>query len=532
MLPTFVIGLREGLEAALIVGIIAAFLRKQGRKDLLRWVFLGITVAVLLCAGVGIALKLISRDLPQKQQEGMETVIGIVAIVMVTYMVVWMRRHSRELKGSLESLAAGAIDGGGSRAGMAMVGMAFLAVLREGFETAVFLLAAFNESDNTAGAASGAVIGILVAVALGYGIYRGGVSINLSKFFRVTGFVLVLVAAGLVVNAFHTAHEAGWLNWGQTNTVDLSWLAKPGTVQASLLTGMLGVQPHPVMIEVVGWLAYLVPLGLYVAWPPGRGLPSRRLSQVLAASAGALGVAALSLALAAPSVQATTAVGAWRTTLLSADGTSAVVDTTTPSPAAHVGADGAMTERMTLKLTGETDRHGVHVRTYTGLTKGLAAEGQPANLPLERIAELNGGRLPLGIKATSGAVPATYQDDNVLTVWVQPQTGSIVDMNWTESVTATLKDPTVGTVQLSKPVAQGSVGLSSVETAASAAAARTALANVDDRDTMHDWAWTTAVLAVLALAAAVALLMAERRRLRSAPVAESLPAGDSALARS
>src|ERR1700742_4255544 len=141
MLPTFVIGLREGLEAALIVGIIAAFLRKQGRRDLLRSVFIGVGIAVVLCVAVGIALDALSKNLPQRQQEGLETVIGALAVGMVTYMVVWMRRHSRELKGQLEGMAADAMGQGGARVGRAMVLMAFLAVLREGFETAVFLIA-------------------------------------------------------------------------------------------------------------------------------------------------------------------------------------------------------------------------------------------------------------------------------------------------------------------------------------------------------------------------------------------------------
>jgi high-affinity iron transporter len=261
MLPTFVIGLREGLEAALIVGIIAAFVRKQGRRDLLRWVFLGVGGAILLCLAVGVVLELVSQNLPQRQQEGLETVIGALAVGMVTYMVVWMRRHSREMKGQLEGLAAEAI-GGVSNAGRAMVAMAFLAVLREGFETVVFLLAAFNESANAGSAAGGALLGIVVAVVLGYGIYRGGVRLNLSKFFRATGLVLVLVAAGLVVSALHTAHEAGWLDAGQARTIDLSWLVQPGSVQSSLLTGMLGMQAHPVLIEVIGWLLYLIPVGV------------------------------------------------------------------------------------------------------------------------------------------------------------------------------------------------------------------------------------------------------------------------------
>src|SRR5579875_2943578 len=292
MLPTFVIGLREGLEAALIVGIVAAFLRKQGRRDLVRWVFVGVGSAVAICALAGAALEIYSRNLPQRQQEGLETVIGALAVGMVTYMVVWMKRHSRELKGQLEGLAAEAMDGSG-RAGRAMVAMAFLAVLREGIETVVFLLAAFNESDSGADAPLGAVLGILVAVVLGYGLYRGGVKINLSKFFRATGLVLVLVAAGLVVNALHTAHEAGWLNAGQGSTFDLTWLVNPGSVQSSLLTGMLGLQPRPVVIEVIGWLVYFVPVASFVAWPPGRSPARRSVSRALLMGGGLAAVAAV-----------------------------------------------------------------------------------------------------------------------------------------------------------------------------------------------------------------------------------------------
>ena len=284
MLPTFVIGLREGLEAALIVGIIAAFVSRQGRRELLRWVHAGVAAAVLLCLAVGIVLQIVSAQLPQREQEGLETVVGAAAVGMVTYMVVWMRHHSRELKGQLEGAAAEAMAAdGGTRAGRAMVLMAFLAVLREGFETVVFLLAAFHESGNVADLVGGAVAGIAVAVLLGSGIYRGGVKLNLSKFFRATGVVLVLVAAGLVATALHTAHEAGWLNVGQGRTVDLSGLVRPGTVRSALLTGMLGVQGHPVVVEVAGWLAYLVPVGLYVGWPP---IPQARAADAAAGRGG------------------------------------------------------------------------------------------------------------------------------------------------------------------------------------------------------------------------------------------------------
>ena len=275
MLSTFVIGLREGLEAALIVGIVAAFLRTNGRLDLLRWVWAGVAAAVVLCLGVGIALHMASQNLPYRQQEGLETVIALVAVAMVSYMVVWMRRHARSLKHDLEGAAGAALDSG---SGWALVAMAFLAVLREGFETAVFLVAAFNESANPTTAATGALIGILVACVLGYGIYSGGFRINLARFFRITGAVLVLVAAGLVTSAFHSAHEAGWIDAGQRQVADLTWLVRPGSVQSSLLTGMLGWQPRPTVIEVVVYVAFLVPVMTFVLWPADPAVPAARAS--------------------------------------------------------------------------------------------------------------------------------------------------------------------------------------------------------------------------------------------------------------
>ena len=275
MLPTFVIGLREGLEAALIVGIIAAFLGQQGRRDALRQVWIGTAAAVAICIGIGIALQAISSQLPQRQQEGLETVVGAFAVCMVTYMIIFMRQHARDLRGDLEGSAASALAAGSSRA---LVIMAFLAVLREGFETAVFLLATFDASGDATTSWLGAVIGILLAAAIGYGIYRGGVRLNLARFFRLTGLVLVLVAAGLVMTAFHTANEAGWLTIGQAQALDLSWLVRPGTPLSSLLTGVLGIQPYPAWIETVAWLAYLVPMIILVAWPAGgRPRPGARI---------------------------------------------------------------------------------------------------------------------------------------------------------------------------------------------------------------------------------------------------------------
>ena len=194
----------------------------------------------------------------------MEGILALIAVAGVTYMVVWMRGHARNLKRSLEADAANALIAGSS---LALVGMAFLAVLREGLETAVFMLAAFQSSETPIATGFGAVLGVVAAIALGYGIFRGGLRINMARFFGITGFVLVLVAAGLLATAVHDLAEAGVITFGQQPAVDLSWLITPGTIQAALLTGLLGFQPVPTVAELAVWLLYAVPMSIYVLWP-------------------------------------------------------------------------------------------------------------------------------------------------------------------------------------------------------------------------------------------------------------------------
>jgi FTR1 family protein len=283
VLTTFVIALREGLEAALIVGIIAAFLRRQNRPDALRQMWLGVGLAVLLCLAVAVVLRIVDNQLPHREQEGLETIVALIAVGMVTYMIVWMTEHARDLKGQLQSQAAGALATGSA---LALVAMAFLAVLREGFETSVFLLAAFNDASDPVPAGIGVILGLAVAIALGYGIYRGGLRLNLSRFFRVTGVVLVIVAAGLVASALHTAAEAGWVVGGQAEALNLSGIVRPGTVWESLITGILGIHPEPTVIEVVGWLLYAIPMLTIVL------VPDAVRPRVRASIAGAAVVAA------------------------------------------------------------------------------------------------------------------------------------------------------------------------------------------------------------------------------------------------
>jgi high-affinity iron transporter len=282
MITTYVIGLREGLEAALIVSIVAAFLRRQGTREALRYVWLGVALAVALCMAAGIALQLFDEQLPQAQQEQLETVVGVCAVAIVTFMIVWMRRHAAGLRGQIERTAAAALATG-SVAGL--VAMAFFAVLREGLETAVFLLAAFQASSNALAAGFGALLGIITAVVIGAGLYRGGIRIDLARFFKVTAVFLVLIAAGLLATAVHTAHEGGWFDALQGQALDLSWLVAPGTVTSSLLTGMLGLQPQPTYGEVAAYLIYAVPMLAFVLWPQRRAPASPPADQTGRASA-------------------------------------------------------------------------------------------------------------------------------------------------------------------------------------------------------------------------------------------------------
>lgn len=281
LLATFVIALREGLEAALIVGIIAAFLRKNNKSLSAMWA--GVFLAILLSIAVGAGLSITEHSLPQAGQESMEAVIGIVAVFFVTGMIMWMNAHASDMKKQLETDAAGAIS---QSSEWAMASMAFLAVLKEGFETSVFLLATFSVAQSTTLATVGAVAGLVMAVIIGWGIYAGGIRINLSRFFRFTGLFLILVAGGLIISALRSAHEAGWFNTGQERVVDLSWLLSSGTVQSAIITGILGIPADPRLLEVTGWFCYIVIVTLVFCWPashrptPAQSILLLRISSV------------------------------------------------------------------------------------------------------------------------------------------------------------------------------------------------------------------------------------------------------------
>lgn len=262
MLATLVIALREGLEAVLIVSIIATFLRKNHQPLAPMW--WGVLGAVSLSLLVGIGLSLTERALPQAGQEAMEAIIGSIAVIFVSSMIIWMQQHAPQLRHQLESEANVALR---QSSRWALPTMAFLAVLKEGFETSVFMLATFSAAQSSVWATVGAVVGLLLALIIGWGIFRGGIRLNLGRFFKITGIFLIVVAAGLVVSALRSAHEAGWLLIGQHKVMDLYWLLPAGSIRAALVTGVLGIPADPRTAEVLGWISYLALFVLLLAWP-------------------------------------------------------------------------------------------------------------------------------------------------------------------------------------------------------------------------------------------------------------------------
>lgn len=267
----FVIGLREGVEAALVVGIIASFLYQEGRQDALKYVWMGVGLAIALCIGVAVVLEIVNEQLPQRQQEAFEAIVGCVAVVIVTFMVVFMRRHAKDLKGDLHGSAGAALARGSA---YGLVAMAFFAVLREGLETAMFLLAAFQASMGVSplSAGLGATAGLLVAAVIGFLIFRAGMKLNLAKFFGFTAVLLVIIAAGLLSSAVHHFNEAAIITAGNTRALDLSAVIVPrsDSITTGLITGLLGLYAYPTKAELFVYVGYAVPMLLYVLWPQRR----------------------------------------------------------------------------------------------------------------------------------------------------------------------------------------------------------------------------------------------------------------------
>jgi high-affinity iron transporter len=276
VIPAFLIMLREGLEAALIVGIVAAYLVRIGRRDALPKVAAGIIAAVALSVVVGIVVIATVERLPITIQESIEGVTALIAVAVLTWMLFWMRRQGRAIKGELESDLDIALAGGSV---VALVGLAFVAVAREGLETALLFMAVVFRSgaDIGPGPAIGFIAGLAVAIAIGWAIFVAGVRVDLRRFFTWTGVLLIFVAAGLCAYAVGAFAEAGLIDKGPAVFNLGAWLPETSPI-GTVLAGLFGYRAAPSALELLAYFGYLIPvLILFIA---GDRRPTPRPKQV------------------------------------------------------------------------------------------------------------------------------------------------------------------------------------------------------------------------------------------------------------
>ncbi|MGH3881634.1 MAG: iron uptake transporter permease EfeU [Actinophytocola sp.] len=248
------IGLREGLEAALVISILVAFLVKTDRRDHLKWVWIGVGAALAICLVIGTVVAYTIGELKFETQEIVGGSLSIVAVAFVTWMIFWMRATARVIATELRGKLAAAVELGPA----AVVAMALLAVGREGLETMAFFYANVRTAESgTTEPLIGFIVGITVAIVLGWLIYRGAVRFNLAKFFQITGVLLVFVAAGILGYGVHDLQEARVLPGLNTLAFDLSGPMPEDSWYGALLKGLLNYSAQTTVLQAIAWVAYV-----------------------------------------------------------------------------------------------------------------------------------------------------------------------------------------------------------------------------------------------------------------------------------
>lgn len=253
MLSTFLIALREGLEASLIVGILVAYIVKTDRKNLLGAIWSGVSAALVASFALGGFLSFTSTELSPRGEQFFAGTTSFLAVGLVTWMVFWMKRAARTLRDELHGKVENALTAGP----VALAAAAFFAVAREGLETSLFVYTNFRTVDTTPGSTAGLILGLASSVTLGYLIYKRSIKLNLSKFFTVTGVALVVVAAGVLSYGIHEYQELGWLPGADSFAWDISsWMAKD-SIPGTLLGGTIGFDVNTSWVQLILWATYL-----------------------------------------------------------------------------------------------------------------------------------------------------------------------------------------------------------------------------------------------------------------------------------
>jgi high-affinity iron transporter len=282
VIANYLIGLREGLEAALVVSILVAYLVKTGRRDRLAPVWTGVLVAVAVSLLFGALLTFTSNQMSFRAQEAFGGTLSIVAVGFVTWMVFWMRRTARSLSKELR----GRLDAALAMGTGALIVTAFIAVGREGLETSLFIWSAIQATGQNTQPVLGAALGLLTAVVIGYLFYKGALKINLATFFLWTGAILIVVAAGVLSYGVHDLQEAGVLPGLNSLAFDVSGAVPPDSWYGTLLRGTVNFTPATTWLQAIAWLVYIVPVVVLFLRPAGGAPVAARSPEPVADAAG------------------------------------------------------------------------------------------------------------------------------------------------------------------------------------------------------------------------------------------------------
>ncbi len=276
MLPTFLLSLREGLEAALIIGIVLGAVSKIHRKDLIPSVWLGALSAVAVSILTAVVLTSFGMSLEERAEQIFEGITMLIAAGILTWMIFWMGKQARFLKSELEDGVNKAASSTGKRA---VFMLAFMAVVREGVELAIFITAAFFAGDpsqvmnNTIQTLAGTILGLGTAVLLGYTIFATTVRLDLRKFFQVTGILLILFAAGLVAHGVHEFNEVGWIPSLIDHVYDMNMFLDENSIAGQLLKTLFGYNGNPSLTEMIAYFTYIIVTSIF--WRRDNIIPAK-----------------------------------------------------------------------------------------------------------------------------------------------------------------------------------------------------------------------------------------------------------------
>jgi high-affinity iron transporter len=261
VLSSLLITLREGLEAALIIGIILAYLVRTDNRQGFKPVWLGTSLAVVISLIAGATIYLLAGEFSGRAEEIFEGLAMFLAVGVLTWMIFWMRQQAVDIKTHLHAQVKSVLNSGSS---LGLVVLAFVVVVREGIETVLFLFAATRVAESPVLFAAGGLLGLSIAIGIGYSLYKGASRLNLRVFFNVTSLLLIAFAAGLLAHGIHEFHEAGIIPPIVEHVWDVNHILPEKTTLGRFLTAIVGYNANPSLVEVVAYLVYLtLALGSY-----------------------------------------------------------------------------------------------------------------------------------------------------------------------------------------------------------------------------------------------------------------------------